>query len=130
MLRWKDDYLVGVEEIDNQHKKLFEIGERAYDLLKNDMIIDKYDRIIEVLNELKEYAVFHFKSEEAYMLSINYKRFFSHKIEHDKFIKTVNDVDLNKVDEDQNAYLLSILEFVVNWTGEHILQNDKLITGK
>lgn len=130
MLRWKDDYLIGVEEIDNQHKKLFEIGEKAYDLLKNDMMIDKYDRIIEVLNELKEYAVFHFKSEEEYMLSINYKRFFSHKIEHDKFIKTVSDVDLNKVDEDQNAYLLSILEFVVNWTGEHILQNDKLIAGK
>jgi hemerythrin len=128
MLKWKDDYLIGVSEIDKQHEKLFEIGERAYVLLKNEMLTDKYDKIIEVLNELKDYAVFHFKCEEEYMLGIGYKRFLSHKVEHDKFIKTVNDVNLNKIDEDQDAYLLSILEFVINWTSEHILQNDKFIT--
>lgn len=128
MLIWKDEYLIGVEEIDKQHMKLFEIGARAFDLFKNDIYIDKYDRIIGVLNELKEYAVFHFKTEQEYMLSINYRRFLSHKVEHDNFIKTVNDVDLNKIDEDQDEYLLSILEFIVNWTSEHILFNDKLIT--
>jgi hemerythrin len=128
MLKWKNDYLIGVIEIDKQHEKLFEIGERAYELLKNDMYVDKYDRIVEVLNELKDYAVFHFKSEEEYMLSIGYKKFFSHKIEHDEFIKKVNNVDLNKVDENQDEYLLSIIEFVINWTSDHILQKDKLIT--
>jgi hemerythrin len=128
MLKWKNDYLIGVIEIDKQHAKLFEIGERAYELLKNDMYVDKYDRIVEVLNELKDYAVFHFKSEEEYMLSIGYKKFFSHKIEHDEFIKKVNNVDLNKVDENQDEYLLSIIEFVINWTSDHILQKDKLIT--
>ncbi|KMT23379.1 bacteriohemerythrin [Clostridium cylindrosporum] len=128
MLKWKDDYLIGVEEIDKQHEKIFEIGGRAYDLLKNDTYVDKYDKIVEVLEELKEYAIFHFKSEEEYLLSIRYKKFFSHKVEHDNFLKKVNDVDFNKIDEDQDAYLLSIIEFVINWTSEHILKNDRLFT--
>ena len=128
MLKWKDDYLIGVENIDDQHKKLFEIAEKGFDLLKNDMCIDKYDRIILVLEELKDYAVYHFKSEEAYMLSIGYKRFISHKVEHDEFIEKVTNADLKKIDIDQDAYLMSLLEFIINWTCDHILKNDKLIT--
>lgn len=128
MLGWKEDYLTGIEEVDNQHKKIFEIGGRAYDLLKNDTYTDKYDKIVEILNELRDYAVFHFQFEEEYMLSKRYKRFFSHKAEHDSFIKQVSEVDFNKIDEDQDAYLMSIVELVINWTGDHILKNDMLIT--
>jgi hemerythrin len=127
MLKWKEEYLIGVEEIDKQHEKLFEIGSRAFDLLKNDMYIDKYDKIIEVINELKDYAVFHFKSEEDYMLSIGYKRFFAQKVEHDDFLKKVASIDTSKIDENQDAELLSIIEFVINWTAEHIIKCDKLI---
>lgn len=128
MLKWKDEYLIGVQIIDEQHEKLFEIAGRAYDLLNNDMYLDKYDKIVEILEELKEYAVYHFKCEEEYQLSIGYRKFISHKAEHDEFIHKVENTDLNKIDADQNSYLLSILEFIVNWTSEHILQKDKQIT--
>lgn len=128
MIQWKDDYMIGVEKIDEQHKKLFEIANRAYELLKNDMYIDKYDRIVAVLDELKDYTKYHFDYEEKYMQSIGYKGMFKQKIEHDGFIKKINDIDLNKIDEDQDAYLLSILEFIVNWISNHILKTDKLIT--
>jgi hemerythrin len=127
MLKWKDEYLIGIDEIDKQHEKIFEIGGRAYELLKNDMYIDKYDKIIEVINELKDYAVFHFKYEEEYMFKIGYKKFFAQKVAHDDFIKKINDIDINKIDENQDAQLLSIIEFVINWIAEHILKNDKLI---
>jgi hemerythrin len=130
VLNWKEEYLIGVEEIDKQHEKLFEIGGRAFALLKNDMYIDKYDKIIEVINELKNYAVFHFKCEEDYMLSVGYKRFFAQKVEHDDFLKKVTSIDLNKIDENQDAQLLSIIEFVIDWTAEHILKSDKLIVAE
>lgn len=127
MLKWNDDYLIGVEDIDVQHKKLFEIAGRAYELLKNDFYIDKYDKIIEIIEELKDYAVYHFNYEEKYMLSKGYKKFISHKALHDEFIEKVQNTDLNKIDVDQNEYLLTILEFIVNWTKEHILDKDKQI---
>ncbi|HHU31738.1 MAG: bacteriohemerythrin [Zhaonellaceae bacterium] len=124
---WKDEYGTGVAKIDEQHKKLFEIAGKTYSLLNDEFAIDKYDRIIELINELREYAIFHFKFEEEYMLSIGYKKFFSHKVEHDDFIEKINNVDYAQLDKEQDVYLRHILEFVVEWISNHILKLDKKI---
>ena len=125
MFTWKDEYETGVPHIDEQHRKLFEIGNDAYELLNNTFSLDKYDKIINILEELKAYAIFHFKSEEEYMLSISYKKFLSHKVEHDDFIKKVSEADLKSIDESQNEYILSLLQFVYKWISEHILIKDQ-----
>lgn len=130
MITWKEEYRIGVEHIDSQHQKLFEIAGRAYAVLKDEFRLDKYDQITEIIEELKEYTIYHFKSEEEYMRSIGYPRLLSHKVQHDDFIETVNGVDLRKVDEDQDKYLMDILDFVLNWIDGHILGTDKLITQK
>lgn len=128
MLKWKNDYSIGIEEIDEQHKILFEISERAYSLLTNDFYTDKYDKILEIIEELKNYTIFHFKYEEEYMMSIRYKRFLSHKVEHDDFIEKFNSIDFISIDQEQDKYIMSILEYLVDWVSSHILENDKLIT--
>lgn len=127
MIAWKEEYTVGISLIDEQHKKLFEIAGRIYNLYKDELCTDKYDRIVELIGELKDYTVFHFKSEEEYMERIRYRKMFTHKIEHADFIEKINNVNLNLVDEDHDAYLLEILEFVVNWISKHILEKDKQI---
>ncbi|WP_459480217.1 bacteriohemerythrin [Clostridium saccharoperbutylacetonicum] len=127
MYEMKEEYKIGVEHIDEQHKKLFELADKAYMLLKDAFTIDKYDKIIEIITELKEYTIFHFKSEEEYMESINYKRMFTQKIEHDKFIKELEAIDLNHIDQNQDESLLKLLDFLNEWLTEHILKNDKLI---
>lgn len=126
--KWKDEYLVGVKEIDEQHKKLFQIANDAYELLKSDFYVDKYDKIVSILEKLKEYTVFHFSAEENYMESIGYKRLFTQKMAHSKFIEKVNKINFNEIDQNQDEYILSILEFVVDWIDGHILAADKLIT--
>ena len=127
MFEMKEEYKTGIRSIDEQHKRLFEIADRTYMLLKDNYTIDKYDKIVELLNELKDYAIYHFKEEEEYMKSINYKRMFTQKIEHDNFIKKLNDIDIRKIDENQDEYILSILGFLNNWLVEHILEKDLLI---
>lgn len=129
MLVWKDEYAIGVEEIDAQHQHLFEIGNSAYKLLKDDFCIDKYDGVVQVIEDLRQYTKFHFATEEAYMLKINYSRYFSQKVEHDDFIRKLDEIDLLKVDEDPKKYIENILAFIFNWTLDHILQKDKLIKG-
>jgi len=125
MITWKDEYLLGIEHIDNQHKELFRIAGEIHELLKNELIIDKYDSIIKLLGELKDYTVFHFTSEEEYMASIGYRKLLSHKVEHNDFIEKINNVDLEKIDLDHEQYLLDILEFVLNWISNHILNTDR-----
>jgi len=130
MIKWKEDYKIGIDIIDEQHQKLFEIAGRAYDLLKNNFKMDKYDAIVDIMEELKEYTAYHFKTEEDYMQSSGYKRFFSQKVQHNDFIEKINGIDLKKVDDNQGTYLIEILEFIANWIGEHILGQDKLISEK
>jgi len=123
----KEEYKIGIESIDEQHKKLFELADKAYMLLKDAFSLDKYDKIVEIVEELKEYTIFHFKSEEEYMESINYKRLFTQKIEHEKFIKSLDDIDLRHLDQNQDDSLVKMLNFLNEWLTEHILGNDKLI---
>lgn len=127
MQYWKEDYRIGVEEIDQQHMKLFEIAGRLYDLLKNELYSDKYDKIVKLVQELKDYTIYHFKCEEEYQQKIGYKKYFTHKVDHDDFIAKINEVNMEDIDENHDKYLVEILEFVVNWIDEHILQKDKLI---
>ena len=130
MIKWKEEYKIGVEQIDNQHKRLFEIADEAYGILLDKYSIDKYDRIVEVINELKDYTVFHFRSEEDYMKKINYPGLSSQKKVHDEFIEKINSVDLEQIDENQDKYIMEILDFVLNWIEQHILKMDKLIVSK
>ncbi len=127
MIKWKDDYRIGVSSIDEQHKKLFEIANNAYDLLKKDYYVDKYDHIIQLIQELEDYTVYHFDTEQQYMQKIGYKKYLSHKVVHDDFIQKIKDTNYRQIDENQDEYVIELLEFVVSWIEKHILGNDMLI---
>ncbi len=130
MFEMKEKYKTGNLHIDAEHEKLFEIGEKAYQLLKNPYEVDKYDKIVGVIEELREYTLYHFKNEEDYMESINYKRLFTQKIDHANFIKKIDEVDFNKIDENQDEAIMTILTFLNEWLVDHILEKDLLITAK
>lgn len=125
MYEMKPEYYTGIKFVDEEHKKLFDIANTVYDLLIDDFIPDKYDYIMEVVNELKEYAQYHFTHEEQYMNEIRYRKFLSHKVEHDEFIEKINEYDADIIDEKQRESLLELLDFLTNWLVEHILKQDK-----
>ena len=128
MLQWSDDYSIGVDVIDEQHKHLFEIGNEIYELLENYLALDKYDKIALIVQELADYTKYHFKTEEELMISRKYPRFLSHKVEHDDFMQKINELDLEDIDKDQDKHIREILVFVFDWILDHILKKDKLIT--
>ena len=130
MIQWKDEYAIGIEAIDDQHKQLFEIAGRIYKLIQNDLLTDKYDAIVEIISELKDYTIYHFAAEEEHMKAIGYKRLLSQKVAHNDFLQKMDEIDLDRIDNGQNAYLRETLDFVVEWLGQHILKEDKLITAK
>lgn len=127
MYEFKDEFLTGIEQIDSEHRRLFEIANELCALKENEFIPDKYDNIREILNELKEYTLIHFEHEEAYMESIGYKRMFTQKIQHDALRKTINEWNLDDIDESQDKAIDEMLNTVTNWLVEHILNQDKLI---
>lgn len=126
MYEMKAEYYTGIGFVDEEHKKLFEIANTIYELLIDEFIPDKYDYIMEVINELKDYAKYHFDHEEEYMRKIKFRRFLSHKVAHDGFIEKISEYNADIVDENQKDSLLELLEFLTTWLVEHILMQDKL----
>jgi hemerythrin len=124
MLKWDSKYLIGIPIIDEQHEKLVDIANEASEILSLPEHTDKYDDIITILNELKDYTAFHFSTEENLMKEIRYPKFFSHQVEHNDFITKVNGIDLYALDEDQDRQLLEIIRFVTDWIITHILEKD------
>ena len=53
LLRWKDEYLTQVEEIDTQHRRLFDLINGIYDLIR---VGRGSDSIVEALGEVVETA--------------------------------------------------------------------------
>ncbi len=127
MYEFKDEFRTGIDSIDQEHAKLFEIANRAYETLMDEFIPDKYDYIVDILNELKEYAVFHFEHEEEYMMSIRYKKLISQRAEHQEFGEKIAEYNLDEVDENQKGVILELLDFLNDWLIHHILESDKLI---
>ena len=103
----------------------FEIANKTYELLMNEFIPDKYDYIMEVVNELKDYAKYHFDHEETYK-QIKYKRFLRRRLPMMILLK-INEYDSEIIDENQRESLFELLEFLTSWLIEHIYKQDKLI---
>lgn len=127
MYELKEEYLTGIEQIDSEHRVLFEIADEIYELCENEFVPDKYDHIVNLLQRLKQYAVMHFEHEEAYMESIHYKKMFTQKIQHDNFKRKLETMDLEIIDENQDQAVEELLKFVTDWLAEHIMGTDKQI---
>lgn len=124
MFEWSDKYSVNIEKIDNQHKKLFEIASDIYELASLKDSYDHYDEITKLLNELKDYAVYHFNYEEKLMEQYGYGGLDDHKIEHMFFVKKLNKIEKIDIDNNQNEALLELINFVADWITGHILKSD------
>jgi len=127
MMQWKNEYSIGIKLLDEQHKHIFELLNNTYELLKNDSCLDKYSKIDQTIEDLYQYAKYHFKYEEAYMLQINYQNYSDQKIEHEDFIKKVDSLNLYKKDEDPDVYIMKVFLFISDWIINHILYKDRLI---
>lgn len=128
MYEMKPEYFTGIELVDSEHKRLFELAEQTYQLLKAEYIPDKYDHVKDLLIELREYTEKHFADEEEYMESIQYKRITSQRLQHRNFIKKLSEVDVDEIiDEDPEKAIEDILHFLTNWLVHHILEMDMMI---
>ena len=127
MIHWKKEYELGLPDVDKQHKYLIDVAVEAYELLKDKLTSDKYDKIVGILQELRNYTIFHFEFEEGFMKKEAYPKILSHKMEHKKFIDKLNAVDLNAIDANQQEALISIIEFVAVWLDSHILETDRRV---
>lgn len=124
---FRPEYLTGIESVDRQHEELFRIIGEVHSLAKDEFLADKYDEIVHLLEELRDYTRFHFQHEEEYMESIGYAGLPAQKKAHEAFVERLEEMDLEQADDHQQETLGELLEFLTEWLINHILYADKKI---
>lgn len=120
-MNWQRDYVVGVAEIDNQHRRLVEMVNSLHEAMKSGSGKSLVPRI---LNELTDYTVSHFSTEERYMQQTCYPEYGEHKRQHEELTRQVLQVKA-QVDSGAPVNTIEVMNFLKGWLVDHILGSDK-----
>lgn len=120
-LEWKKEYEFGIREIDEQHKKFVDGLSRLIDAIDEQKVKEE---MAGILQEIGEYADYHFFTEEKYFDQFNYEGAEEHKQKHQEFRDKFKDI-LNKYEKDEMAMSFELVEFLENWLFDHLLNLDK-----
>ncbi len=118
-LIWTEELSVN-EEIDYQHKKLFEI----FNQLHEKITIGETSMSLDNLMELFDFTLEHFETEEQLFQKLSYPGFAEQKKEHDEL--TVKVIELQKKAETGDLTIsFDILDFLYDWLLNHTTTIDK-----
>lgn len=119
-IEWSEKYLLGVKKFDADHEHLFDLMNKSHDLIENTA---PAARLEVILDELFDYAAYHFNAEESWMQEHTYPSLAEHIAEHDNFRKRFaalqNDFQAYKTTPKIKLYM-----FLLDWLTNHILTTD------
>ena len=128
-IKWNDETMaLGIPIIDEQHKNFLNIINQLQLVIASH---SQEKRLMDIINELINYAIFHFKTEEEFFDKLNYYGKEEHKKEHKEFLEKF--LELKKTIEDElisfkkNAVQIAneIYTFMIDWFLNHISGTDK-----
>jgi len=124
-LAWSSKYNIGKEEVDEQHKKLFEMINALASSAEDGSDTEK---IQTTLDFLVEYTVQHFYDEEKVQVLYIYPDYERHKKIHEDFKVTVTGLVTEFKESGYSKELHDALnKALAKWIVNHILQEDKKI---
>jgi len=121
LMEWDKNMSVGVEVLDEQHRKLIDLINEAY------VAIQKHDEpaMADLIDRMRDYALKHFATEERLLKEHGYPELAAHKFQHAKFN---SDVDEFKKKLFEKTNLSQIFVFLSRWLTMHIMEEDRKYT--
>ncbi|XPV76060.1 MAG: bacteriohemerythrin [Desulfovibrio sp.] len=116
-IEWSDKYSIHVEQIDEEHKIIFELLNSAIEQANEGSC-----SFADPMQALKSHAFQHFESEETFMEIMQYPGIESQKKEHKELLSKLDTLlaEINaKTCTPENALI-----FFKDWIVHHILQHD------
>jgi hemerythrin len=120
-LVWKEAYSVGVQVLDDDHKKLIDLLNQ-FETAYNYHTGDEFER--QALNELIDYTKYHFQREETLMDEHGYPATDAHKAQHREMIAEVERFVAEYQKQGHEA-LGDVAHYLRGWLINHINGTDK-----
>jgi len=124
---WRDEYSVGVAEIDTQHKRLLELLNKV-NALNPDRLAPAIGnrKVMKLLDSFNEYAAYHFLSEEGLMrehIEAN-EDTVKHVVAHRSYWSIISTFK-KRFEEGDEQVNNELVEYLNRWWVNHILETDK-----
>ena len=116
LMQWSDDLSVNIREIDEQHLRLIDL----INSLQQAMRLGKgKEAVVSIIDELKDYTVFHFNNEEAMFEEHNYSGQVNHVAAHKKFVDTIISFE-EEILSGKSSVTMEVMNFLKDWLVKHI----------
>ncbi len=122
LFEWDDSFLIGIEELDYEHKVLIDDINRLHEELARH---DRKSEIEKCLGNIYARMHAHFALEEHVMKDHEYKFFDEHKREHDELLDSYTEHMLQILNDTGASTGTSIEETLKRWVMYHIITSDK-----
>jgi hemerythrin-like metal-binding protein len=120
LLQWREDFRVGIEEVDHEHRELIALVNTAHDALGADR---SGERVEACLGEIHARISAHFALEERAMRERGYPELGDHKADHERLLDDIRDL----MDEHDAGGALDDAAFgarLAEWFGGHFRTQD------
>ncbi|MGR9051813.1 MAG: bacteriohemerythrin [Gammaproteobacteria bacterium] len=123
LITWDDKLILGIDSVDKQHKRLIDLINRLDEAVA--VGLDP-NTLVETVDALLDYTVYHFSYEEQLMQRAGYASNLlrQHRDEHKEFIEKMRSAR-NEAIDDPSKLPEELLDYLVNWISHHILKTDK-----
>ncbi|MCW8916820.1 MAG: bacteriohemerythrin [Magnetovibrio sp.] len=118
-IQWDTSLSVGVDSIDDDHKKLLNI----INAFGSDDEKSREELTV-LIDELLDYTRYHFEREEEMMAENGYYQLEEHKQEHGQFIKKLMELGIMLDTEDVEQTRKETSQFLSMWLSRHIRWSD------
>ena len=118
-MQWKDEYSVGVAEIDDQHKGIidqFTVINAAIDHREG------WSDVFFKLEKLREHVRFHFALEESLMRMHGYSKQAEHVNQHKHFLDKLDQLQMTTL---SRQVTMNTIDYLGNWYSEHMQTQDR-----
>lgn len=119
-ISWDDSYSTGIAKIDEQHKVLFEMLNRA---CENAECTGDEQKFRQLAADMMAYAFMHFSTEEEYMQAYDYPDRDKHITMHEDF--KIAAMEYEFAAEQGKAEPTKLTEFLIDWLERHVQGDDK-----
>ncbi len=121
LFEWKDEFQVGVRDIDEQHVELVALLNALHEAVREKR---GSAAVRSTLDELVDYTRSHFAVEERMMREACYPDYAEHRIYHEALIDQVHALQ-HKLDSGETSITFELLHFLRVWLMRHICESDK-----
>jgi len=121
LMTWKNEYSVGVKQLDGQHMQLIDSLNKLHDGILAGATGEVTNRM---LRRLMDYTNNHFATEEDLLAQAGYPQLTEHRAEHTALTRKVEDFAARHEEGEPDIHI-ELLDFLSDWLNTHILIEDK-----